>query len=60
MMSLSLAATGVGGIILPALIGISVGAIGAWTLTPVLIATLAVVGFMSLYAREGNSRVANG
>jgi MFS family permease len=60
MMSLSLAATGVGGIILPALIGISVGAIGAWTLTPLLIATLAVVAFMSLYAREGNSRVANG
>jgi MFS family permease len=53
MMSLSLAATGVGGIILPAAIGLSVGAFGAWTLTPVLIGTVVVVAAMSLLERNG-------
>lgn len=52
MMSLSLAATGIGGVILPFLIGISVGAIGAWTLTPILIFTAALVAAMTLLERD--------
>jgi DHA1 family purine base/nucleoside efflux pump-like MFS transporter len=52
MMSISLAASGSGGIVFPFIIGISVGAIGAWTLTPLLIGTALLVAALSL--REPN------
>jgi DHA1 family purine base/nucleoside efflux pump-like MFS transporter len=52
MMSISLAATGLGGIVLPFIIGVTVGAIGAWTLTPVLVGTAALVAVLSLLVRE--------
>lgn len=52
MLSLSLAATGLGGIVFPLLVGFSVGAIGAWTLTPVLIGTTLFVAALSLLERD--------
>lgn len=52
MMSLSLAATGLGGIVFPFVFGLSVGAFGAWTLTPVLVVTAALVAVLSLRERD--------
>jgi fucose permease len=43
MASVSIAAAGMGGVILPYLIGQGVEAFGAWSLTPMLIATALVV-----------------
>jgi fucose permease len=48
MMSVSLASTGLGGILLPFLIGLGVGALGAWTLTPMLIGAALVVCALAL------------
>lgn len=52
MMSISLAATGLGGIILPFVIGVSVGALGAWTLTPLLIGTAVLVAVLTLFEKD--------
>lgn len=52
MLSLGLAATGAGGIVLPFAIGVSVGALGAWTLTPVLIGTVLSVAALTLFERD--------
>jgi hypothetical protein len=43
MMSVSLASTGLGGILLPIVVGFGVGALGAWALTPMLIGTALLV-----------------
>ncbi|OQY84562.1 MAG: hypothetical protein B6D41_15490, partial [Chloroflexi bacterium UTCFX4] len=52
MMSIFLAATGLGGIILPFVIGVSVGALGAWTLTPLLIGTAVLVAVLTLFEKD--------
>ena len=52
MMSISIAAAGLGGIILPYLMGVGVGALGAWALPPMLIGTLLLVALLSLRERD--------
>jgi MFS family permease len=52
MMSISIAAAGLGGIILPYLMGVGVGALGAWALPPMLIGTLILVALLSLRERD--------
>jgi MFS family permease len=55
MLSLGLAATGAGGIVLPFAIGVSVGALGAWTLTPILIGTVLLVAVLSFLERDSTA-----
>lgn len=52
MMSISIAAAGLGGIILPYVMGVGVGALGAWALPPMLIGTLLMVALLSLGERD--------
>jgi|GEM_PF-5962452 fucose permease len=49
MASLSIAAAGVGGIAIPYLIGLGVGNLGAWALTPMLIVTAFSVGALTFF-----------
>ncbi len=52
MMSISIASAGLGGIVIPLVMGIGVGALGAWALPPMLIGTLVLVALLSLRERD--------
>ncbi len=52
MMSISIASAGIGGIVLPYLMGVGVGAWGAWVLTPMLVGTSVLVAVLSLFERD--------
>lgn len=52
MMSLAIASAGLGGIIVPFLVGIGVGVFGAWALTPILIGLILPLVGLSLLERD--------
>ncbi len=52
MMSVSIAAAGLGGIILPYGIGVAAGALGAWSVPLLLMSTLVLVALLSLRERD--------
>jgi hypothetical protein len=51
MASISIASAGLGSMFVPSLIGVAVGAVGAWSLTPILIGTALVVAGLSFFER---------
>lgn len=51
MASVSIASAGLGSMFVPSLIGVAVGAVGAWSLTPILIGTALVVAGLSFFER---------
>ena len=51
MASISMASAGLGSMFVPSLIGVAVGAVGAWSLTPILIGTALVVAGLSFFER---------